>query len=139
FAEEEVENERRRVLEELHGKEESAAQAALRLFLRALFPRHPYRLDPLGTPQSVAGLSRRRLLEFYRRHYPPERLTVALVGDAEPAQVIARLEGLLPPEAADWSKAPPLPPPQAPQGEGLGGGDAPPDQPLQVFKYLNKP
>lgn len=127
FPEEELERARREALQRLHAREDDPSAGALRLFLRALYPRHPYRHDPLGTAASVAALSRRRLVELYRRRYGPERMTLAVVGDAAPAQVIARAEALFPPEAEVGDADPPPPPP-----------DPPPASPQQLFRYIGK-
>jgi zinc protease len=42
----------------------------------------------------VRALDRRQLLGFYRRHYRPEALTLAVVGDVDPADVLARVARL---------------------------------------------
>lgn len=129
----EVEAERRRTLAALRHREDAdLGEAALRLFLRALFPRHPYRLDPLGTEASVATLSRRRLLEFYRRHYGPERLTLAVVGDVDPALVIARVEAALAPRPSETQAGSS----ETASAEGAPQVDPPPQAPMQVFLPL---
>jgi zinc protease len=84
---------------------DDAATAALRLFKGALLPGHPYALEP--SLQSVGGLSRRRLLELFRRAYPLSKLTIAVVGDVDPQTVLERLDARLP-------AAPASPPPTAP-------------------------
>ena len=76
---------------------DEGAATALRLLKNSLLPTHPYRLD--ATTQSVASLTRRRLLEFVRRAYPLNRLTLAIVGDVDPAVVIEQLETRLGPAA----------------------------------------
>lgn len=88
---------------------DDAATAALRLFKGALLPGHPYALEP--SLQSVGGLSRRRLLELFRRAYPLSKLTIAVVGDVDPETVLERLDARLP-------AVPPSPPsPPAALGE----------------------
>lgn len=103
---------------------DDAATAALRLFKGALLPGHPYALEP--SLQSVGGLSRRRLLELFRRTYPLSKLTIAVVGDVDPQTVLERLDARLP-------AAPPSPPPPAPAALG----ELPePRTPLQRVSYL---
>ncbi len=133
FAEDEVEAERRRLLSRLHATEDDAGQMVLRVFLKALYPRHPYRLDPQGTPQSVAALSRRRLAEFYHRHYPISGMTLVVVGDVRPAQVIERAEALLAPDPGPPTEAAGVARPPAPAVEPAVN----PKDPVQVFKYLH--
>ncbi len=89
---------------------DDAARAALRLFKAALLPGHPYSLEP--SVQSVGGLSRRRLLELFRRAYPLTKLTIAVVGDVEPQTVLERLDARLP--AASAASVPALATPTAP-------------------------
>lgn len=73
---------------------DDAATAALRLFKAALLPGHSYALEP--SVQSVGALSRRRLLELFRRLYPLSKLTIAVVGDVDPTTVLERLDARLP-------------------------------------------
>ena len=63
FGDEELEKERRQVLEEIRAQQDNVSAEAFRLFSTTLFKKHPYRYDVIGTPESVAGLTRRRLLD----------------------------------------------------------------------------
>lgn len=121
FSEAEVERERRTLVQELRGLEGEGAPAAVRLFKQTLLGSHPYQLEPL--PQAVAMLSRRRLVEHFRRAYPVSRLTLAVVGDVDPAEVAEQLEALL-----GQGPASPAPPPVPPP--------APPASASQQIRYL---
>jgi zinc protease len=90
----EVDGSRRVVVDRARATDGDPARAASRLFREALWPAHPYRLDPLGTAETLAGLGRVRLLDHYRRHYPVSRLVVSVVGDVDPKQVVATLSKL---------------------------------------------
>ena len=68
----------------------ATARRLAALFASALWTRHPYRLPELGTADSVASLSRRRLVDHYRRYYGVGGLTIAVVGNVEPARVVAK-------------------------------------------------
>ena len=65
------------------------------LFASTLWTRHPYRLPELGTADTVASLSRRRLVDHYRRYYGVAGLTIAVVGNVAPARVVAKIQSLL--------------------------------------------
>ncbi|MFO0577158.1 MAG: pitrilysin family protein [Polyangia bacterium] len=80
------------------GPRDEAAAAPLQLVREALFGRHPYRLE--ATPQSLAAVSRRRLIELYRRAYPLSRLVLVAVGDVDPAALAERIEARLGPPPA---------------------------------------
>jgi zinc protease len=126
FSEEELEKERRIVLDDLRAQEDNLGQVAFHLFHRALWKRHPYRLDPLGSPESVAALTRRRILTHFRRHYGMGNLTVAIVGDVDPDRVVAKLSSLLAGAAPQETELPEIPV-ETPSADGD-----------EVFKFLAK-
>jgi zinc protease len=128
FSEEEVEKERRRVLAVIQAQEDNLSGVAFRLFNQAFFKRHPYRLDALGTTASVSGLTRRRLVEFYRRHVAPETMTLAVVGDVDPQRVKAKVRALF---GGGGRPAQPAPEVATEPPRPAGG-------PEQVFKFLNR-
>ena len=106
FAESEIEHERRLILDDIRAQEDNLTHVAFRAFHGTLWTRHPYRLDPLGTPASLEALSRRRLLAYYRQHYRPAGMTLAIVGDVDPEAVLAQLSASLPADGSGRSKAP---------------------------------
>lgn len=95
FTEDELEKERRIVLDDIRVQEDSLGQVAFKLFHSAMWQKHPYRLDPIGTPQSIASLTRRKLLSYFRQRYSTSNLTIAVVGDVDPARVQAKVAALL--------------------------------------------
>ena len=50
------------------------------------------RRSPAGTPQTIASLSAPALHAFHDRWYRPERATMIVVGDFDPAAVVAKIE-----------------------------------------------
>ncbi len=107
----EVDGSRRVVVDRARVADGDPAGMARRLFREALWPGHPFRLDPLGSAASLAALGRVRLLDHYRRHYPVSRLVVSVVGDVDPAEVVATLTTLFAEAAAG---PPPTEPPPEP-------------------------
>jgi zinc protease len=89
FADEELDKERHQVLEEIRTQEDNVSSVVFRLFSQTLYRTHPYRMDVLGTPESLARLNRRRVLDYYRRHFPPSRMAIAIVGDVDPDAMVA--------------------------------------------------
>jgi len=106
FSEDELERQRRGVLEQIRAQERDAGSVAFQLFASTLWTRHPYRMPELGTADTLASLSRRRLVDHYRRYYGVAGLTIAVVGNVAPAQVVAKLQSLL----GDGGPAPETPP-----------------------------
>ena len=96
FPETEIEHERRIVLDDIRAQEDNLTHVAFRAFHGTLWTRHPYRLDPLGTPALARGARRAGgCWRFYRQHYGPGGLTLAIVGDVDPDAVIAPAVGAL--------------------------------------------
>jgi len=56
----ELDKERRIVIDDLRAQEDNLGQVTFRLFHSGMWREHPYRLDPLGTADSVAGFTRRK-------------------------------------------------------------------------------
>ena len=88
----ELVRERRLLLDDQVAQGDSPSQVAFRTFSEALYGAHPYARDPLGTPTSVADLTRAKLAQFYRDRYPVSAMTLAIVGDVEIDEVIAAVK-----------------------------------------------
>jgi zinc protease len=69
---------------------DNPTQVAFRLFSEALYTTHPYHRDALGTDATISKLDRAKLLAFYRDRYPISALTLAVVGDVDVDDVVAR-------------------------------------------------
>jgi zinc protease len=128
FSDDDVEQDRRVLLDELRVRDDDPAAVARRIFDETLFRRHPYRHGVLGSVDSVAGLTRRRLLDFFRASYEPRGLTIAIVGGVAAERVVAKMAALFadlppaPPAVPFASALPTTAPPPAP----LASASAPP-------------
>lgn len=56
-------------------------------FLLKAFQKHPYRNPVIGFEQDLNNLGRQDVYDFFKRHYYPANLTVAIVGDVNPQDV----------------------------------------------------
>jgi zinc protease len=120
----ELARERKLLVEEQTGQADNPTQVAFRLFSETLYAGHPYARDVLGTP-AIADLSRAQLAAFYRERYPVSGLTLAIVGDIDPDEVIARVRRRFERIAKAKLVAPPVvPPPQVTARE--------------VYRYLDR-
>jgi len=86
----ELVREKRLVLADQTAQGDNPTQVAFRLFTDALYADHPYHRDVLGTAKSIGALSRADLVAFYRDAYPVSGMTLAIVGDVDVDDVIAR-------------------------------------------------
>ncbi len=100
FAAEEVQRERTLQIDELRSREDNPAGVAFLLFAETLYRKHPYRFDALGTEASVSRLTPDLLADYRARHYPPSRVTLAVVGDVDPGEVRALVREKLAASAA---------------------------------------
>lgn len=92
FDEELIAVEKRLTLEAIEARQENHGAVVGRLARRALFGDHPYAQDLLGTPETLAALTRDDLLATYRRQVQPERMVLSIVGDVvaeEIAEIVA--------------------------------------------------
>ncbi|HEV2364047.1 MAG TPA: insulinase family protein [Caulobacteraceae bacterium] len=63
--------------------------------------------EPIGKTEVIENASRAQLLDLYRRYYRPERATLIVVGDVDPAEMEAKIRAAF----GDW------------RGNGADGGD----------------
>jgi predicted Zn-dependent peptidase len=56
-------------------------------FLDTAFKEHPYRRPVIGYNEDIRNLTREDVQEFFETHYVPSQLTMAVVGDVDPAKV----------------------------------------------------
>jgi len=92
FPVDELQREKRLLLDDQIAQGDNPTQVAFRLFSETLYGSHPYARDVLGTPESIGGLDRDALVEFYAREYPISNLTLAVVGDVDVDDVITRVQ-----------------------------------------------
>ena len=106
----ELQKEKTLVLEEIRARDEVPARVAFDLFHRTLYQRHPFRMDMLGTNDTVGGMSRDILKTYYRRLFSPDGLVLSIVGDVSASLVMREAERLFghlePVEAALYSPEP---------------------------------
>lgn len=91
FDPEEVEAERRVIVEERARDLDAPAGRLDEVFLERCYPDHPYRHPILGWPDDLARIRVADLRRFYRRHYRPDGAVLVLVGDLDPDRTFDRV------------------------------------------------
>jgi zinc protease len=127
FPADELEKERRQVLDELHAQEDNLSSVAFRLFAENLYKKHPYRFDVLGTPGSVGGFTQKVLRDTHARWFPLGDMTLAIVGDVDPARALEKATALFGAEGSAHAA-----PPKLSRETGARGG------PTLVYKFLSR-
>lgn len=56
-------------------------------FLDKAYTTHPYKRPVIGYDEDIRNLTRQDIQTFFETHYIPSKLTVAVVGDVDPARV----------------------------------------------------
>lgn len=80
---EQLTSEKRVVISELQGYENSPDYRLSRAVRRAAFPNSPYGLPVGGTKADVEKFTVEQVREYYRKYYSPDNATVIVVGDFE--------------------------------------------------------
>lgn len=81
FPEAVLEREKVRLISALKEADTKPETIAGLTFYRLVFREHPYALRSSGEVETVSGLTRQDLVDFYRRHYIARRAVVAIIGD----------------------------------------------------------
>ena len=84
--------ERSVIMEERRRSEADPGQVLFENLAAAAYMAHPYRNPTIGWMDDLEKLSRTDAEEFYGRFYVPNNATLAVVGDAKPAEVIRLAE-----------------------------------------------
>lgn len=92
--EKEIESERRVVISELCGEQDSPWGKLLLTTSAVHWLVHPYRNPIVGYRQDVERITRRDLLSYYRKYYVPKNSFFLLVGDIEPETAIEEVANL---------------------------------------------
>src|SRR5215211_8943455 len=100
---EEIEKERKVVIEELATVKDSPAQQADVLLDEIMWPDQPLGWDVAGTETSVNSLARPSIVDYFRRQYVPNNVVVSVAGAVEADQVLYALEAA----AGDWQPGAP--------------------------------
>jgi predicted Zn-dependent peptidase len=61
-------------------------------FVATAYQSHPYRNPTIGWASDIEHLYVSDLVDFYKKHYTPDALTIAIVGDVNPTDTIAMVE-----------------------------------------------
>ena len=94
-----MEKRRRLILASLRQQEDDLDRMAFKLFRKTLFDHHPYRMDSLGTLESIQSLTQKDLKAYYRQIVIPQNMVLTIVGDVDPNQVVSAVKkefGILP-------------------------------------------
>lgn len=85
-------NEKRVVISELQGYENSPEYRLNRAVMRAVFPDSPYGLPVGGTKADVAKFTPEQVGAYYRKYYSPDNAVLIIVGDFQTEPTLAAVK-----------------------------------------------
>ncbi len=88
FRQEEIDNERGVVLEEINMNEDDPTDVAHEQFVTALWSGHPLSPPILGTPDSITTMSRDTIHGYWARRYSPESTVIAAAGRIDHGRLV---------------------------------------------------
>ena len=92
FQPEEVALERTVIISEREGNENQPHFLLGEAIQAAAFDRHPYRYEVIGLKEDLETITRDQLYGHYQRHYDPANAVLALAGDFEISDMMAKVE-----------------------------------------------
>jgi predicted Zn-dependent peptidase len=92
----EVESERQVILEEIRMRDDTPDDVVHEIFAGALFPHHPLGREVAGTQDTITAMHRDQIAEYHAAHYQPSNVVVAVAGNVDHDEVVARVEAAQP-------------------------------------------
>ncbi len=90
----EMEKERGVIIEEIRASEDDPTDVVGELLNRVVWEEQAVGRPIAGTEETVGGISREAMLEYFGRHYNPANLVIGVAGNVGHAEVVARAEAL---------------------------------------------
>lgn len=81
FPEAEVDKEKKQILNAIEQQENEPSSYAAKLFQESFYQKHPYRLNALGTTESVKKITQPEIRKWYHDYYRPENMVLVVVGN----------------------------------------------------------
>src|SRR3989338_149874 len=83
FREDKIAKEKKVILREIDMVTDDPRQHQWILFQKNLFEKHPAKNPIYGTIRSVSSISRKELLDYYRKYYAPNNMIISVVGNIQ--------------------------------------------------------
>ena len=89
-----VKRERHVVIEEIRMRKDQPWTQTYNACNHAMYKKHPYKRDVIGTPEIIASIPREDILAYYRKFYAPNNMTTIVVGDFNHEEILNKLLSL---------------------------------------------
>lgn len=91
FDENEIEKEKKVVIEEIKMYEDSPDEIIHDIFSEQVWNDHPLGRPILGSEESIRNLSREKILNYMAQHYAPDNLVIALAGKLKHEDILKKI------------------------------------------------
>jgi predicted Zn-dependent peptidase len=103
FEAEELERERKVILQEISMVEESPEELVHDIFFELIYGKHGLGRPILGSEHSIRRLKRADVIKFFRKYYRPDQMIVSVSGDLSHGAIVKQLKPLI---RRDWPGRP---------------------------------
>ena len=83
--------ERHVVIEEIRMRQDQPWSKVYNYTNDAMYKKHPYKRDVIGTPQIISQVSQETIMNYYKTFYAPNNITTIVVGDFDHDKVLDRI------------------------------------------------
>ncbi len=83
--------ERHVVIEEIRMRQDQPWSKVYNFTNDAMYKKHPYKRDVIGTPQIISQVSQETIMNYYKTFYSPNNITTIVVGDFDHKKVLDRI------------------------------------------------
>lgn len=87
FDEEEIDNEREVVIEEIKRGMDNPHRQASQLLFSTMYKKHPYKFPVIGYEKIIQNVKKSTLVDYYHRRYVPENMTLIIAGDVKSSEI----------------------------------------------------
>ncbi len=95
FDPEELERERKVILQEVAMVEESPEELAFDIHQELIWPSHGLGRNILGSDRSIRRISRGQMMRYFRKHYVPGQMLITVNGDVAHASIVRKMARVL--------------------------------------------
>ena len=86
-----LKRERLVVIEEIRMRKDQPATRVYNALNKAMYTNHPYKRDVIGTPEIIASVPQKTVMDYYKKHYTPNNMTTIVVGDFDSERVLEKI------------------------------------------------
>lgn len=94
FPDDEFQKEKERLLTAIIARDDSIGEVTMQALQETLFSKHSFRMNPLGTRESVGAIRREDVVNFYQMLAAPNNMVISIFGDFDEQDMRARVKAL---------------------------------------------